>query len=133
MLPQRLSKTRKGTGITVIAGHLCWQDQAGKRHEQTVEVWPATVSRPKEIRLTRIHELNLFNEMSDTNEGRLYLFIIQVDDGTLRAHLCDENIMENSEFNGHVRGFIQRNVGTGRKPARGYIDYQKGTAHPYEL
>ena len=133
--PKRKSRRDRSSGqshtIDVFSGNLSWFDPSGREHSSTVEVWPATHARPTEIRLARIHEVDVLANIPAAQQGNLFLFLVQDDDSSVRAHYGDDSLLKNPAFNRDVARTMQTCATATRIDARvmGYIDYDRGTSY----
>ena len=127
MFPDTTSKR----GRLLHTGQLEWKRPDGDSGKETIEVWPPTGSRPREIRIARIHALPVFADMPDDPEGTLYLFFIEDNSGSVRVHFADESVLQHANFNeavaSAVRGCAQ-DTSQGRR-VMGFIDYDSGESY----
>lgn len=113
--------------VTLYTGKLYWVDGDQERFVD-VDYEPPTTARPDEGRIARIHDLPVLADgVPAESEGRVFLLLVQRDDGKVFAHYVTANALASGGWNKDladaIRGCMQATAE--RHSVRGYVDYVK--------
>lgn len=113
--------------VTLYTGKLYWVDGDDERSVDVVYE-PPTTARPSEGRIARIHDLPvLANGVPAESEGRVFLLLVQRDDGKVFAHYATANALASGGWNKDIATAIRQCMQATPEShsVRGYVDYVK--------
>lgn len=118
-------------------------DDAGVLRKTTLEYWPATLSRPSEDRVAKVHSSAALggSRMPDTDRGRVFVVLSQFTSGEVRCDYAYEDDLRAGRWAGAVSSAIlgciasttQKNSTRTKNfvPTQGYWDFTDGTGICY--
>lgn len=135
--PDEVVKRRRrgghSTNVTLQGGEVVWLKK-GQESSRAVLYEPPTDARPAEGRIGRIHDIPaLADGVPSADEGRVFLLLVQEDDGKVYPHYVTAKQLQDPKFNREIAAAIRRCAAAtpDNRAVRGYVDYvaQKQYCH----
>lgn len=129
--------TGRGGRAIRVADFIYLDDDEQPRTTQ-LEYWPATGSRPREDRISKVHKSPaLGGQLPESGRGKVFVLLIQFSDGTARCtYAYEEDLLSSiwaQELSAAIRACITltwtKNLGRASNflPVQGYYDFRDGT------
>lgn len=130
--------TRESTGRggkPIRVADVQYRDANGQMQTTELSYWPPTSSRPGEDRISQIHSSPaLGGQPPETGKGRVFLLLIQLDDGTVRSVYAYEEDLRQGRWSNEVANQILGCVNAsdkrgGTRTVMGYYDFENGRGY----
>ncbi|MGC4033098.1 MAG: hypothetical protein QM754_15450 [Tepidisphaeraceae bacterium] len=120
-------------------GNVFWKTNDGRINSTTIEVWPPTKSRGKELRLANFADVDAWKLLPSVFKGKpkkkgaakpIYFYLLEMDDeGMVWARVISSDTLaaESTLLRDHIR-WQQKSRGT--KAIKGMVDHSSGLVYP---
>lgn len=130
---KRRRRDGKPTNVTLQSGEVVWLED-GQERSRKVLYEPPTDARPAEGRIARIHDIPVLAAgVPSEDQGRVFLLLVQEDDGKVFPHYVTMKQLEDPKFNREISSAIRQcaQETAENHAVRGYVDYvaQKKYCH----